>query len=149
MEGSLAPAVRGREAEPLGPAPDHVAGAEADEGDVEGPALEVVGGVGDAGAGGAAREAVRHVLQADVGAVALDQQGHDAVDAHVGGQQHREPVAVDGDLAQRGPGRRRGPRLSPVLGGDRHVRDLVAVTVALGVLAPPYQTQGDPRADVG
>ncbi len=133
--GLLLPGDGGRgDAEPAGPSPDHVAGAEVEQGGVGGPALDL-----DEGGGAGAREPVGDVLQADVGAVALNQQRHDAVHGHVGGQQPREQVPGRRDIAERRPGPRPG---GP---GRRGVH----AAVALQVLVPPDQAQGDAGGDVG
>lgn len=122
-------------AEPAGPAPHHVSGAEVQQGSVGGPALDLGEDGGDA------REPVGHELQADVGAVALDEQRDGAVDGDVGGEQAQEQVPRGGDVAERGPGPGPAPADVGVVGDGG--------AVALEVLLPSDEAQRDARGDVG
>ncbi len=82
VEGDLLPVCRWGEVQPLRHAPDHVAGADGQEEPIR-----------DISRRRMPREAVGDVCEADVTAVAVDDEGEDAVHGHVRGEEDGVDVA--------------------------------------------------------
>lgn len=131
---------RGRDIEPAGQAPDHVAAPRGEEADV-----------GDGGGDRVPGEAVGDVCEADVGAVAFDLQREEPVHEDMGGIEHGESVSRHRNVTQRRPRRKRpragqpGTRVRPRAHGE-HARR--RGPVSLDVLLPPQEPQHDARPDV-